>query len=284
MKRLALVSMALAVLGWGTVACRGQATGGNGSMHNLAHPDTAVWNAVAGQRIFFAHQSVGSNILQGLSELAATNAGRTPTVVHATDSSAVAGPAIYETAVGRNGDGPGKIDHFKQLVDGGFGAKVGIAIMKLCYVDIDERTDVQSLFDHYPTTLSELEASHPNVTFIHVTAPLQGPPAGTGTGFKQFLKNLLGKSSPGLARNAKREAFNQLMRTAYEGSEQLLDLAKFESTLPNGDRATMMYEGRAIPRLAAEYTHDGGHLNKLGRRIVAERFLTQLARIIKQRG
>jgi hypothetical protein len=238
----------------------------------------ADWSALAGQRIFFAHQSVGANILRGVADLADADPQRHLRIQPASRPEEIQGPGLYETAVGRNGDPRGKIDHFAQLLDGGLADSLDVAFMKLCYVDINENTDIEALFSHYRDTMAGLRARHPDLTIVHVTSPLQGPPAGFKTGIREFVKNLTGKGGVGPARNARREAFNDLMRSAYEGREPVFDLARVESTRPDGGTATLKHESRAVPRLAGEYTYDGGHLNESGRRFVAGRLLAFLAR------
>ena len=54
----------------------------------------------------------------------------------------------------------------------GLGQHVDVAMMKLCYVDINSGTDVDALFATYRTTMAALQREVPGVTFIHVTVPL----------------------------------------------------------------------------------------------------------------
>ena len=60
---------------------------------------------------------------------------------------------------------------------------------------------------------------------------------------------------------------------ADHGSEPLFDLAGIESTLPDGTRCTQFLDRNRTPGLIPEYTNDGGHLNDVGRAIVATAFL-----------
>lgn len=258
-------------------ACDGATTVAEEEMASLEPVEGGVWDSVADMRVFFAHQSVGANIVQGVVDLGADERGHVLTVTRAADELAIVGPGIYETPVGRNGDGRSKIDHFARLLDSGIGSKVDVAFMKLCYVDIDEHTDVSALFDHYRTTLDGLAERHPGVKFLHVTTPLQGPPPGFVTGLKQIVKRMMGRGGKGAARNAARETYNDLMRGAYGGRGTLFDLAWIESTSPRGTATTLPYDGRRVRCLAAEYTDDGGHLNARGRRVVARKLILALA-------
>ncbi len=235
----------------------------------------SAWAGLAGKRIFFGHQSVGGNILQGVTDLAGRDG--VPPLTVAELGAARPGPGLVHAQVGRNGAPESKMDHFLQLLDASADAPPDVAFMKLCYVDISESTDVEALFAHYRGMADAVRARHPGVTLVHVTTPLQGPPAGLRQSLRQFVKGLTGRGGTGPARNARREQYNDLMRRAYGGREPLFDLAAVESERPGGRRATMKHDGRAVPRLAGEYTYDGGHLNAEGRRHVAGRLLAFLA-------
>jgi hypothetical protein len=110
---------------------------------------------------------------------------------------------------------------------------------------------------------------------MHVTAPLtiaQG-------GLKAGLKKLLGRVPYGVAENRRREEFNALMRQAYQGKEPIFDLARIESTAPDGTAVTVDWEGTASPAMVAAYTDDGGHLNTAGKLRAARELVSALAAI-----
>ena len=65
----------------------------------------------------------------------------------------------------------------------------------------------------------------------------------------------------------------------YEGKEPILDIAKIESTFPNGTRCSFTRDGKTYYSMVPEYTYDGGHLNELGRKKVAEQLLILLAQL-----
>jgi lysophospholipase L1-like esterase len=67
-----------------------------------------------------------------------------------------------------------------------------------------------------------------------------------------------------------------LLRKNYEGKEPVFDLARIESTRPDGTRETFTQDGKTYYALVPAYTKDGGHLNKLGRKKVAEQLLLLL--------
>ncbi|HYL88821.1 MAG TPA: hypothetical protein VEU32_08650 [Burkholderiales bacterium] len=212
---------------------------------------------MAQERIYFAHQSVGANILQGVKEL-----------------SARAGVPVFvkDEFVPENGDPLRKLENFRRSV--GTGSRYDIALVKFCYVDIDADTDVAALFDQYRMVISELRAKNPRTVFVHVTLPLTT----VQTGPKAWVKRLLGRSPYGTVENVRRDEYNRLLRGTYAGREPIFDLARLESTKPDGTVATVTWEGVSAPALSPEYTSDGGHLNALGRARAAREFIAVLAR------
>ena len=68
-----------------------------------------------------------------------------------------------------------------------------------------------------------------------------------------------------------------MIQDARDRKEQIFDLARYESSKADGSAEAVRYRGNSVPVLAKEWTYDGGHLNEVGRRRVAEAFLAQLA-------
>jgi hypothetical protein len=92
---------------------------------------------------------------------------------------------------------------------------------------------------------------------------------------KDRIKDLIGKTN--FYDNRKRNQFNEMMRNEYSGKEPLFDLAKIESTYPDGKELTSIKDGKVQYTLIPDYTYDGGHLNERGRIMVAEKLLLFLA-------
>ncbi|MBN2656333.1 MAG: hypothetical protein JXR86_04675 [Spirochaetales bacterium] len=147
-----------------------------------------------------------------------------------------------------------------------------IAMMKFCYVDIDETTDITLLFSQYKEMMDELESQFPDMTFAAVTAPLMERQGG----FKSFVKKILGRKIYGRADNLKRHLFNNLIR---ENFDIVFDLAEIESTAPDGAKLRHEMNGQEYPSLYPGYTDDGGHLNKAGRENMAYGFLKFISEI-----
>jgi len=223
-------------------------------------------------KVFFAHQSVGANILQGVEELAAEDGVPHLRVVRSSSPQAVDGPAIVETPIGTNGDPSSKARGFSAAMEQGFGSAGGIAMYKYCYLDFSPSTDVQAVFSEHRGVVDRLRAAHPGVTIVHVTAPLTTSESPA----RALVKRLLGK--PGVvAANQKRNEFNALVRETYGSREPVFDLGAIESTRPDGTRSYERMGRDTVYTLASEYTDDGGHLNRLGRRVAATRLLQLLS-------
>ena len=188
------------------------------SFRTLNDVPKSKWEALSQKRIFFGHQSVGYNIIDGI---------------------------------------------------------------KFCYVDITAKSDVEKVFLYYKQTLQHLEKKYPKTIFIHCTVPLTLPKAT----FKRKIKLLLSLKSIHTFEtrvqedNIKRNQFNEMLRNEYKNKEPIFDLALIESTFPNGRRAFFKRSGKIYYSLVPDYTHDGGHLNELGRKIVAEQLLIFLANL-----
>ncbi len=220
-------------------------------------------------RVYFAHRSVGDNILDGVRALAARE-GVSLRIEEARGRAGVAPGTLLHAPVGDNGDPAGKIADFVRSVDGL--GDVDVALVKLCYADFHAGTEPDALFARYHASLRDLRHRHPAVTFVHVTVPLTA----TQRGWRSVARQLLGRETSG-AMNARREAYSDRVRHAYGGSEPVFDLARLESMRPDGTREAWRWHGRTVPAMAAAYSDDGGHLNRAGMEKAARALLELLA-------
>ena len=228
---------------------------------------------IAQRRIFFGHQSVGVNLLDGIKQLA-TSVGVPIRVIEVPTASGVPQATIGHTFVARNRDPLQKLQSFEHA----FGQQptgLDIALMKFCYVDITADTDAKALFARYRATIDDLRAKNPGTTFVHVTAPLTN----VQSGLKESLKKLIGRAPYGTIENIRREEYNALLRHAYQGREPVFDLARAESIAPDGTAATVEWQGSIAPVMAPAYTDDGGHLNAAGKLRAARELISVLAAI-----
>jgi hypothetical protein len=203
---------------------------------------------LSGKSIYFGHQSVGGNLMDGVRALLATNSGPEPTVINSS-SAAEMGPGKWAEAYnGSNYDPEAKISDFQTtIVTNGSGASLDLAFMKFCWVDFDDYwywvpypdgagATVQSVFAKYQAMVAAVHQAYPTLKLVHFTVPLY---------------------ADDVVQNERRESYNALVRSTYGGVEPVFDLALRESTNPSGNRVI----GTHGPRLYAGYTSDGGHLD-----------------------
>lgn len=237
----------------------------------MSQPPLA-WDRLAAKTIFFGHQSVGANIIDGIRDLMAADASPPIRIVQTTDPASVNGPALVEFLVGRNGEPGSKVTAFTGALDAGIGRAGGIALFKYCYVDVVPGTDVVGMFEEYRAAMHAARTRYPALTIVHVTLPLT-----TAEGdVKALAKRVLRRPS-NRDLNAQRGRYNELLLREYDGREPIFDLARIESTRPDGSRARLGRGAEMTYALASEYTTDGGHLNELGRRAAAAELLSLLA-------
>lgn len=233
------------------------------------------WQRLSQKKIYFGHQSVGFNIIDGIKDIMKTNPQIKLNIIETRNPVDLSMPAFAHSSVGKNTEPKSKCEAFAGLMNDGFGHKTDIAFLKFCYIDFSPATNIDELFNIYESTISALRTKYPQVIFIHITVPLTTPQ----TGLKALIKKAIGKSVAGYEENIKREEFNEKLRKHYKGKEPVFDLALIESTSKTGRRVTFAYKEKTVYSLAPEYTSDGGHLNEQGRKIVAEQLLVFLAKL-----
>ncbi len=237
---------------------------------SCAHPGPSAPNGTVVQelqsirnlRVYFGHQSVGGNILEGLREI---------------EAKAGVFPAVADSLIGQNGDPIGKCEDFTRKL-AALPELPDVALMKFCYIDFDRNTDPEKLFATYAATLETLQTRYPQVTFVPVTAPLTI----ISPAWKRTLKSLMGNVDAASAANVQRAEFNALMAKHYAG-HPIFDVARVESTNPDGSRNQFTFNGQTAYSLVDIYTSDGAHLNEVGRRAAAEELIHTLAAVARAR-
>lgn len=230
-------------------------------------------NTVDRTRVFFGHQSVGENILDGVPAVYAAHDLAAPPIEQDGTRPGAEGGFISHAYLAENGRPLLKIENFDKALRGGLGQQVDVALMKLCFLDIHASTDVDAVFAQYRDTIAGLQRDFPNLTFVHATVPLT-----TDATFKQKLKLKLWGSPDGYGQpeNVARERYNTLLRNEYAGGH-IFDLAAIESTHPDGQRSALRYEGQQYFALYQGYASDLGHLNPAGSEVLASAFLQSVA-------
>ena len=202
----------------------------------------SVFEDVAQLKIFFAHASVGANILQGMADLNSSDPSKYPlTQVTSGDTppSTTTIGVIYEYDRGNPGWSV-KIQDFENYLKNGWNdTKVDLVMNKFCY--IDQNAD----WTTYRDSMIALEAKYPGTTFIYWTMPL------TTTGDSDEIL---------------RSQFNQNLRSwiATQNNKILFDIADIEAWSPDGQMQTFANKGVTYPKLYEGYSSDGGHLNSDG--------------------
>lgn len=247
----------------------------------LSADSTAAASAVlAAQRIYFAHQSVGSNVVAGLERIVREEPALGLRTVLTRDPELLTGaPAFVHFLAGRNGDPASKNADFIGMLDRRPSRDGAIAMLKYCYIDASSPMSAAEIFAAYQGTIATVRERHPDVRIVHVTMPLTT----VETGAKAAVKRAIGRIEDNRAEAVKRHRFNQLMREAYATKEPLFDIAELEARRPDGSRSFFIADGDTIPTLARELTWDGGHLNDIGQRLAAETLVQVLSRVAARR-
>ena len=244
------------------------------SFKTLNDVPKSKWETLSQKRIFFGHQSVGYNIIDGIKDIIRVHPYIKLKIIETDNPDDFNVPIFAHTRVGKNTDPVSKCDAFVDFLEKGIGDKVDIAFFKFCYVDITAKSDIEKIFSYYRQTLQHLKEKYPKITFIHCTVPLKV----SKTTLKTKIKLLIGKKDIWeYDDNIKRNQFNKMLKNEYKNKEPIFDLALIESTFPDGTRCSFSKEGNTYYCLVPAYTYDGGHLNELGRKTVAEQLLILLA-------
>ncbi|MCP4574052.1 MAG: T9SS type A sorting domain-containing protein [bacterium] len=203
-----------------------------------------VMEKVGQQRWFFAHASVGWNMVIGLRDLHAADPDRYQiayeTVAPGSSAPATTTPGtVYESYRGNPG-WQEKIDQFETSLrtEGWSRPAVDIVLNKFCYDD--DRADPQPYLD----SMTQLETEFPGTIFVYATMPLR-----------------FGDSSFNVSINR----FNDVVREhcAAKGLI-LLDVADIECHKPDGTPVLFESGGESYQMLNPDYSSDGGHLNAAG--------------------
>ncbi|MBN2106754.1 MAG: SGNH/GDSL hydrolase family protein [Deltaproteobacteria bacterium] len=229
--------------------------------------------AINNHRILFAHMSVGNDILSGLS--AANRVLEKQVIlkkIETKSSSDITGGGIYGIEIGANTQPLQKLFNLRQfLLSNNNGRSFDLVGIKFCYVDITQKTDIHALLKEYAAVLKDIKERYPHITFVHFTVPLTTHYSGLKNRVKYFI---LGDQN-----NIKRNTYNELLCDAYK-NEVIIDIARIESSYPDGSRLKHAYFQSSHYSLLPEYTTDGGHLNELGKKIMVAPFAEGLCRAL----
>ena len=163
---------------------------------------------------------------------------------------------LLHTKIGENQKPDSKCEDFRRILDEKLSGQVDVALFKFCYVDFSDTSDVDAIFSTYARTMDDLKRRHPEIIFIHVTAPLRT----VDRGFGVWAREMLGRRNRTKLANVSRNEFNRRLLEKYS-ADPIYDLAGVMSTYPDGKRESFELGGKTYYSLVPAYTDDGGHLN-----------------------
>lgn len=218
------------------------------------------------QRMIFAHQSVGWQVVQGTESLA-DDLGQPDPLVVDVESGIIppTGGYLGHWYVGTNGDGLGKISEFNSMIRGGLADQADVFVLKFCYADLRATSGYTpaQLFAAYETVIDGLIADYPTKTFIPATETI-----------------VMEVDEDGPA-NTLRMTYNELVRAKYASTGRLWDIARALSTDPEGNRVTSVMSGQTVEHLYSGYASaDQEHISgtdSIGRKTAATPLLLILA-------
>lgn len=231
----------------------------------------ATWDALRGKRIYFGHQSVGSNIIAGVEEILKRRPGIGLRVAKADGPDRFAQPGLIHGPIGKNEDVEAKVRDFEAIVTAPDAAALDMAMMKFCYADLKTAKDLDAIQLAYDGMVDRVSTSRPTLRLLHLDVPLTG----IAPGPKGRIKRLIGRVP--IVENSLRARFAGSLRDRHP--DTLLSVAEAESKERDGSVASLTNEeDQSFPCLATCLTNDGGHLNEGGSVLVARELLLFLAR------
>ena len=153
------------------------------------NPPETAWQLLSHKKIYFGHQSVGNNIIDGIKDIMKENSKIKLNIVKTNDPKMFTIPIFAHSPIGKNMNPISKIDAFAKFMEQGIGNKADFAFFKFCYVDITRNTDINQIFTYYKNTMKHLKEKYPKTTFIHITVPLTI----VQTGFKVWIKKIISR-------------------------------------------------------------------------------------------
>ncbi len=240
------------------------------------------WKELKQKRIFFAHQSIGNNILEGIREIESKNDNIQLQITETKDIiGSDNGVFFHFPDIGRNDYPLSKIQEFSTILKKNDSKNLDIAFLKFCFLDFKSGTDLESIFKDYIEMVREIKTAYPDLKVVHFTVPLlKREKLNFLSKAKKAVKRLVGKEIDGFfadKHNIVRNEYNTLLLNYYRGKEPIFDIARLESTFSDGSRERFFHDGKEYYALIPDYTDDGGHLNQTGRHYIAEQLLIFLA-------
>jgi hypothetical protein len=229
-------------------------------------------------RIYFGHMSVGENIIEGLQDILKKYPEVHLNIINLHQAQTLPDYYFAHSYVGDNYDPQSKCRDFIQTINNKLTPGLEYAFFKFCFIDIDRNSNVKAILELYKTTIDSLRIKNPEIKIIHFTVPLISQKVSWHLKLKRLVKKSIGRKDYSPLDNIKRNEYNELLHNYYK-EEPIFDIARIESTYLDGRRELYSYNGNEYPALFFEYTDDAGHLNTLGRQVIAIELVKFLAKL-----
>jgi hypothetical protein len=249
-------------------------------MKSIDEIDSTSAAKLRSAKIFFGHRSVGFNIIKGLEDIFKEKPNLKLNLLEIDKPMEPKSEwQFIHAKLGENSKPLSKINDFANYMSKGIGNNVDIAFFKFCFVDIHLKTNIQELFEEYKSQIKKIKKEYPDTQIVHLTVPLYQKKTTAKTFLKRLIKRKVVWEYDIIV---KQNQYNDLIRKEYSDIDPIFDIAELESTLPDGRRTSFKRNKKIYYSLAPEYTNDGGHLNLIGRKRVAEQLLILLAELIEK--
>ena len=239
--------------------------------------DVAIskWGQLSRKKIYFGHRSVGNNIIDGIKNLIGENPQIKLNITQPTDKIEKKNGFFMHSMIKQNASPKIIAIDYEQLQENLNGSSFDIVLIR--FTPFYDETEMDGIFADYKQALNQLKNKYPNTIFIHGTYPLTR----SKTTWKTWIKKIIGKKEIWeYDQNIKVNEFNNSLRKEYLGKDPFFDLARFQSTYPDGRRSTFTKEGKTYFHMVPDFTYDNVHLNENARRMIAERLLLYMISLI----
>ena len=147
-----LLSLCLFLCSLSFNGCGRQTSTKQSSSTALNNVPISAWKQLASKKIYFGHQSVGLNIIEGVEELLKEHRQINLNIIKTTPATfTLLRPVFAHSEIGKNGDPRSKVEEFVRLIETRGEAEADLAFFKFCYAGFDHVTDVNRLFEYYRT-------------------------------------------------------------------------------------------------------------------------------------
>lgn len=238
---------------------------------SLKNVSAAQWDMISQKRIYWGHRSIGSNIINGIRDLVQKYPQIKVKISRPEDGIRADEGCVIHYRVGQQASPETIALDFMALSDTAVQRDIDFVLAG--FTPFYGEKDMDGILSDYKAAVGFLKKKYPDTIFIHETFPLLH----SETTWKTRIKKILGRSGTWeYARNIRINEFNKRLREAYLDKEPFFDIAKIQSTLPDGSRSVFTLAGERYYHMVRDYTYDNYHLNEKGREIVARHLLSLL--------